>query len=353
MYYKSVNRGLTFTKPGMYAIMFVMAIGMLAIISGVNGLYLFLSSGLAALIVSGMLSERTIKAFAVKKIAVGVFEAGKPQHVKLIVTNRSNRFFLHGVEAFVVHRQPRFRLLKRDPEAMMQVRVQRLAPGEQSTVNAITLELPRCYFREFIIYYRTEYPFGLLEKFKITQLDANVVVAPQVNERVFQDVHDLVQNHVRRNDDEQEFYSHRSYMPRDSLKFVDWRRSANRPTSAWVVKRFTAEQQNNRIIVVMDWALLQAAETEVGYEQEISRLYSVVKAVHQVIRGSGYRFGLSLDGVQVLWDFDAIVRELADLPEYHKRPVESPVGGELMPDNCLILRVGQSSVQMESQERSA
>src|SRR5688572_22613020 len=98
MYYKSVNRGLAFTKPGLYSFLFVLAVGMIAVATGINGLYIFLSAGLGGFIVSGMLSERAMKSSQVAKASAGIVDAGATFELTFNVENSSPWFTVYAVQ---------------------------------------------------------------------------------------------------------------------------------------------------------------------------------------------------------------------------------------------------------------
>ena len=87
MYYKSVNRGLSFTTPGIYALVLVFVCGLIAVNTGINALFLFLASGLSLILVSGLLSEAAIKNYEVSGFLQQTAESGKGFELLLVIKN--------------------------------------------------------------------------------------------------------------------------------------------------------------------------------------------------------------------------------------------------------------------------
>src|SRR5690606_32064830 len=111
LYYKSVNRGLSFTKPGLYTIAYVMLIGLLAIITGINGFYIFMSTGLALLIVSGLISERVMRYNKVTHLESIASAANTPFDLSFTVKNSSRSFTTFGIETTFTLEKPKFHFI--------------------------------------------------------------------------------------------------------------------------------------------------------------------------------------------------------------------------------------------------
>src|SRR4051812_45616928 len=98
MYLSGANRGISFTKAGFYTTGMVLLLGFFATGSGYNGLFLALGFGLSFLLISGLLSEKTIQATEVTGISDAVAEAGAPFAVNFLVSNQNSSWYIFSVE---------------------------------------------------------------------------------------------------------------------------------------------------------------------------------------------------------------------------------------------------------------
>jgi uncharacterized protein (DUF58 family) len=342
MYYRSVNRGIHTTVPGRYTIALVMALGLIAIASGYNGIYLSLSLGIAILIISGLLSERVMKFFEVTGATRVWGEANRPFNLELKVHNRDHSQILYGVECLIFEKPPRFRILGKEPVPRMRGQCLMLDPHENAVVAGTCAGLPRGFYDKLYAVQRTLYPFGLLSKFKVAEVSTEVAVLPSIDEGLLRRLNRELRHQMARADSEREFYCHRHRNPLDPTRLIDWRRSAGRPASDWVVKVFESRSKEHRIRVTVTPGYVVQSPDAVTFEKRLSEVRTAV----EVARLSGCPFELEFRGLCVATDLSGAHRYLASFPSFEARDSLQSIGGLPAPirDGELQLIVGFTGV---------
>lgn len=315
LYYKSVNRGLSFTKPGLYTIGYVMAIGLLAIITGINGFYIFMSTGLALLIVSGMISERVMRYNRVTHLESISSEANAPFNLSFSVKNSSKIFTTYGIETSFDLQKPNPKILAKQEPAPIAGRALKIDPGRTSTFNARCEGLPRGCHRTIFVTQRTRYPFGFLEKFKIIELPCSLVVTPATDHKLLAELSLEVARRRSQADADREFYSHNAYSHKEPPKHIDWKRSAGKPPADWVVKQYRSEAQNFHYRVLGLWRHADSALNAANYELFLARLLTAIK----VLASDQSFVGLDIGTGAIEWGSDAAKLALAGAPQFEKR----------------------------------
>ncbi len=351
MYYRSVNRGIHTTVPGRYTIALVLALGLIAIASGYNGIYLSLSLGIAILIISGLLSERVMKHFEVTGAARVSGEANRPFTLDLKIHNQDESQILYGVECLIYDKPPRFPMLGKEPVPRMRGQCLILEAQENATLSGTCTGMPRGYYEKLYAVQRTLYPFGLLSKFKVEELPTDISVLPELDETLLKRLTRELRHQLARADAEKEFYCHRHRNPLDPARLIDWRRSAGHAPADWVVKVFESRSREQRIRVVTLSGFLSAAPDAVTYERRLTDLRTAIEVAYQSERP----FELEADGVCVASDLPAVHRYLASAPPFEKRASLSRAGHPAAPprEGELRLLVGADGVQWDGMRVAA
>jgi uncharacterized protein (DUF58 family) len=337
MYYRYVNRGLTFTKAGIYSILLVLAVGMLAILSGVNGLYIFLSAGLAILIVSGILSERAMKSLEIVQVEKATVEAGRPFSVGIKVLNRSRNFNIMTIDIVCLKQVPRWRLMRHSHQALFKATCDNLAPEALRTCTSeYGSRLPRGLLTEALLFCRTEYPLGLLEKFKMVRIPADLCVVPAVNSAQQQLFRNRIRTLLNLQNDQLEFYCHREFQSRDSRKHIDWRRSANKPVRNWVVKQYNSDANRAKFAIEIDPKKLHLDER--SHEAYLSTAYTLyVTALEFDANVYLFAYGNILENKEI------IERWFSGYPLWHQSP---PTPGDAeVPNNMVLIPVVEPGLE--------
>ena len=166
------NRFLRFTRIGTQFVLMTLGIGIAAINTGNNLLYLVLSMMLSLIILSGILSERNLRNLRAERVLPAHPFAGKtiPYYIK---TSSLQRRF------------PSLGFLVREGGAEVQtepVYVHSLSPGRKMLLSAKVLFPKRGHYRMKGIRFETTFPFGFFRKSLTRDLPEEVVVYPELLE---------------------------------------------------------------------------------------------------------------------------------------------------------------------------
>ena len=92
------RRRLSFTREGSIAVVMAVAVGVAAMNTGNNLLYLLLGWVLSFIVASGMLSEMTLRGLAVTRVFPAVVVAGEPFLLELTITNQKPKRASYSIE---------------------------------------------------------------------------------------------------------------------------------------------------------------------------------------------------------------------------------------------------------------
>jgi hypothetical protein len=313
MYYKTVNRGLSFSKAGIYSLAAVFVSGLIAINTGTNALFLFLASGLSLILMSGLLSESAIKSYEVKGFIQHTAESGKPFDLNLIVQNNNRHIPIYGFENFAVNTAPRSLIF---PEKIKDCRGQGhvlVLPPKSSKVVTFRMEpMPRGLHKSINILQRTNFPFGLIDKFKMTESRGHLTVLPAVLPDLYEELRRDYRKRVANQDDEREFYCHKPHTVTDSARTIDWRKSAGKMQRHWVQKEYRSEVAEFGIMLQVDWIKFRALATEESHE----RMISIVRTAAEVIKDASRELVLQHEDRTYTCGYESITHFLAGIPTF-------------------------------------
>ena len=226
--------------------------------TGNNLLYLLVSMLLGLIIVSGVLSEQSMRRLAFGALAPDEIFAARPALVGVRLANRkrwrtSYSLLLEPVGVAVA--APAY--------------VPRLAPeSEQLVTWTMTFErrgrqaLPR-------VRVSTRFPFGLFVKAGVVHLDASVLVYPALCPVDAQYRRHLAAGgaSVRRRGRGSELYNLRDYRPGDEPRLVHWRSTAKR--GSLVVRELEADTAQD-VRIVLDGGATDPARVESALSEAAS-----------------------------------------------------------------------------------
>lgn len=290
MYYSTVNRGVVITGPGRWTIALIMVLGLIAIASGFNGVYLSLSVGSAILVVSGVLSERFMKSYFLESISSVTAEPRSPFTLEALARNRDSKTVVYGMENLFYTRDPKWGVFREDKGFSARSLSFVLRPGRSVKVTGQCSGLERGLYDNWRVVQRTLYPFGLVSKFKVGRVSGEVIVLPAFDDEFASQVWRSIRSQFESSDSESEFHSHRQYQAWDPIRHVDWKRSAGRRETDWVVKSRQTQASRLPVLVCAPAGWLQSATT---LEAHLSRLRTAV----DVVAASGREVGLEIPGV--------------------------------------------------------
>jgi uncharacterized protein (DUF58 family) len=270
------------TRAGMIYMLITVVIGIAAINTGNNLLYVVVSSLLAAIIVSGIASAVVLKSLELDVLLPEHVFATRPMMARLLLRNDSSWMPSFSVRVVPAKRKaartwrweaytfgwPRHRAPERQWLRMPDRRLRRvtekpekpileesvyfpfLAPEQESRAD-LELSFPeRGRYREKNFGLATRFPFAFLTKTRRINLAREIVVYPVVEPTDrFLEVLPMVtgefESFVRGRG--YDLYRIREYMPEDSARHVDWKATAR--TGSLKVREFSREDERKLRIV--------------------------------------------------------------------------------------------------------
>jgi uncharacterized protein (DUF58 family) len=279
MYFKSVNRGISFTKSGTYVLCFVVLLGILAAASGYNALFLALAFGSGLLITSGLLSEQSIKPLEITGAVKTFAEAQTSFRLRLVLKNRNSRAPLFGSEVIVTEKVPRFRLFHPEMPMLGFSRFLRLIAGEELAAHIPCRGMERGIYTRLPLITRTLYPFGLISKFKVGSTPNAVVIFPAIDALLRDQLLRELKTAFLSGLNHPEFHSHRPYTSNESARHIDWKKSAGKKVEDWAVKVFVTPTENNSFVILPEWGSLSISGATEYRERFLSRVLTACEVV--------------------------------------------------------------------------
>lgn len=263
------NRSISLTPEGTRFVLLAVAIGLAAINTGNNLLYLLLAMMLSLIVLSGILSEQCLRRLYIQRRLPGHIFAGVPGTAYFSIANRKSRlpsFSIHVLD--VIDEQPIDR----------GVHVLHLAP-ESSTLRSYPLLIARRGpFRIHGIKVLTRFPFSLFVKGLALPLPSEDIAYPPIKPLpgdIYDQIEGLGQDRsVPKRGPGVDLYNLRLYQPGDDSRAIHWRTTAK--TSLLIIRETQAEDQRH-ITLAFPTALppasgasrVNAAEMEQSFETAV------------------------------------------------------------------------------------
>src|SRR5262245_16019453 len=219
------------TRDGWWMLFAAVGLGVAAINTGNNLLYLLCAMLLALVVVSGILSEQTMRRLRVEGLRPDDLFAGRAAVVGASVTNAKRRLTSYSVviEALGTAEPCSFH-------------VPRLAAGTRRLVTWSWVPPARGRHRLPGVRVTTRFPFGLFSKISRVVLDDEVIVFPAVRPIAVHRIEPAGAasgSAARRRGRGHELHSLREYRPGDDHRLIHWRSTAR--AQALTVRELEAE----------------------------------------------------------------------------------------------------------------
>lgn len=265
------------TRDGWWCLGAALALGFAAMNTGNNLLYLLASLLLALIVVSGMLSEQSMRRLRLRAVVPEEIYAGRPALLGVRVTNGKRWLPSYSVTLRTGDRR---------------LYVDRLAAGEQILLTWECAFTARGRTRLPGVRVTTRFPFGLFVKTSRTMLEEEAIVFPAVRP-----VGDAGRRRptassgraLHRRGRGHDLYNLREYRPGDDRRLIHWRSTARAGTL--IVRELEAETAAATRIVLVGDGTRDAGRLEAALSEAASL------AVH--LLGSGAALGLVGPGVEV------------------------------------------------------
>ena len=266
-------RKLKFTKEGKILIGITLGIGFAAINTGNNLMYLVLGMLLSLMVVSGILSELTLKGIQAERIRRGPTEAEKEEFFGFRIKNKKRFFVSYCVELEEVL----------DVGTQVSGYALRLAPGEEIVVRARIRVDHRGVHSSAGLSIATRFPFSIFKKSRYLPDAMDVVVTPALR-----DVDPVTDDSTRAGIEEvrprvgrgEELYGLKEYRHGDPPKDIHWKATAKR-------RKLTAreyESPGNKTVWLCFFGTLASEDMRERYEDALRYLASLADSF---LKGGG------------------------------------------------------------------
>jgi uncharacterized protein (DUF58 family) len=304
------------TRGGMLFTFAILMVGLGAIASANNLLFLIVAAMMATLLVSGLVSRLCLAGLELDFLVPEHIPAGRAVPGKLFVRNQKWIMPSFSIRVEAIRRPG-------SPELSSGVYFPLIAGGA-TLEETVEVRFPRRgAYRENSFAFSTAFPFGFLEKAARVTLRREMVVYPAIDPQPgFDDllagIAGEIETHYRGLG--RDFYRIRPYEAFESARHVDWKASAH--TGALQVREFAREQEQT-VEIYLDRDV--PPELDAWFEHAVNccaflswRLSSQGAAIH--FRSGGFDFRQPEDG-----DIYAILKYLALVYPQGSRAAEPPI----------------------------
>jgi len=292
------RRSLAFTPLGTRFVLVTLAVGLAAINTGNNLLYLVLALLLSLITLSGVLSEQCLRRLEVRRRTPSTIFAGSPAPVTVVVTNH-NRLF----PSFLlrVHEAPSGAAQLMTPVAV-EPSIFVLPPGDSRSVTYQMRFERRGRHRLRGVKVSTRFPFGLFTKQLLIPIVEDVLVLPALlpRDESIGLVNPVGQAEARaRRGQGSGFFVLREYQSGDDARKIHWKSSARQ---AKLLVREADEEEHREVTLALDlrWPAATATEREAAlFDARCERLVSLAATKAVEWSRHGWRLGLFAGGVHL------------------------------------------------------
>jgi uncharacterized protein (DUF58 family) len=257
------------TRDGWWCLFVVIGLGVAAINTGNNLLYLLVSLLLALIIVSGMLSEQSLRGIELAGAEPEEIFAGRPALFGLSIANRKRWLTSYSISVELASPTsvPRFLYVAR-----LDAGVERLLTWEDT--------LPRRGRQRLAgVRITTRFPFGLFLKSGQAMLHSEVVVFPAlrpISPDVVRQLGMVGERSIRRRGRGTELYNLRGYRVGDDPRLIHWRSSAK--TQSLTVRELEAETTEDARLVLLGTGARAPEALEDGLSEAASIASHLIRA---------------------------------------------------------------------------
>jgi uncharacterized protein (DUF58 family) len=266
-----VRRSIRLTYEGKRFLLFTVGIGIAAINTGNNLFYLLLAMMLSLILISGLMSEYSLRRLEFRRHFADLVTAYESTTVTLTVTNRNRHipsFSLHlldVVDGNDIDRGIRIRHLLPQQSVLLSY------PLVATKRGWLKLDGPRA---------QTLFPFGLFLKRALYSMPSQMLVGPQIKPMTVRFMEELVsqgqgQPFPRRGHGT-ELHNLRLYQPGDDSRTIHWMSTAR--TSQLIVRETEAEDQRRLTVVLSTMA---PDHRDVLFERAVTLVTSLLAELSQ------------------------------------------------------------------------
>jgi uncharacterized protein (DUF58 family) len=269
------------TRDGWWSLFVVVALGVAAINTGNNLLYLLVSLVLGLIVVSGVLSEQTMRGLRLTGAVPEEIYAGRPALFGAGIANGKRWLTSYSVTLELLAPEARADTASGAGRARF-LYLPRLEAGADRLVTWEETLPRRGRHRLAGVRITTRFPFALFLKAGRPALDSEVIVYPAVkpvSSALLREIVGSGDAPTRRRGRGSDLYNLRGYRAGDDPRLIHWRSSAK--TQTLTIRELEAETTEDTRIVLTGAASGDSALLEAGLSEAAS------VAVHLLRAGSG------------------------------------------------------------------
>ena len=249
------------TRDGWWCLFVVIGLGVAAINTGNNLLYLLVSLLLSLIVVSGVLSEQSLRGLRLEADIPDEIYAGVPALFGAVLANRKRWLTSHSITLELLVRGGATRFIY----------LPRLEAGQDRLLTWEETLPARGRQRLAGVRLTTRFPFGLFLKASRIMLEREVLVFPAVRPISPEMIHRLVgagTSAMRRRGRGHDLYNLRTYRAGDDPRHIHWRTSAK--LQSLFVREMEAETTEDTCIVLTGTGARSAARLEAALSEAAS-----------------------------------------------------------------------------------
>ncbi len=237
-------RTLSFTREGIGFIIILFLVGIAAINTGNNLLYLVVSMLLSLIIISGIMSESTLRNITIKRSAIYHTFAGKPA---LITWKVSSEKRYTASYSFIVEEIPV------EDMTSMDLYTLKLNPKGTFTRNIKYIFNRRGLYTLKGFKISTRFPFGLFTKGREESVKTEVLVFPRIKPLKHIPPHGIITGDYtqRKKGTGSQPYTLRDYTTADDSRLIHWKSTAK--SLKLLAKEFEKEGDRRALIILQNY----------------------------------------------------------------------------------------------------
>lgn len=262
------------TRDGWWCLLVAVGLGVAAINTGNNLLYLLVSALLALIVVSGILSEQSMRGLELTGVAPDEIYAGQPTVLGATIVNRKRWFTSYSVTVELL--APGAHALESSSQVIY---VRRIEAGRERLATWEETLPRRGRHRLTGVRITTRFPFGLFVKAGRPALTDEVTVFPvvrPVSDESLRRLGETGDASARRRGRGNDLYNLRGYRSGDDPRFIHWRSSAK--TEALMVRELEADTSPNTRLVLVGRGRRGAEALEQGLSEAASLAVALIRA---------------------------------------------------------------------------
>lgn len=257
------NRSLKFTREGVFFVLLVLGIGFAAINTGINLLYLILAMCLSFIIVSGILSELTLRNIFIERTFPEDIFAEQPFPVQTEVKNKKKWFPSYslwveeGIESNIKNKgvilgsSAGFLSKDNDGLSIPKLYFYHIKAGESEKKTVLWVLPHRGLFKTRGLKISTRYPFGIFIKTALIHQPEERIIYPKIKDigglsDQFVNIGEMVS---RKKGEGSDILGFRRFGYGDSSKMIHWKTSA-KVNNLMIKEHF--EEENRKIAIIFD-----------------------------------------------------------------------------------------------------